>query len=154
MPVLDSDIRAALDPLGKLDLTLFERSYAALLRQEDQVIDLEMAKEMAAERDTARTTAAAQLMLLCFTLLSLGIFGAIAWVVSRRLTRPVSAGMQTLLAKSNIIAMFLGDGRGAVREANDACLQLLGRSRKELAAGDVRWKRYNRARVRLSGRTI
>jgi PAS domain S-box-containing protein len=140
MPVLDSDIRAALDPLGQIDLAQFDKSYAALARQRDRVSELATAKQAAAERDRARTTAAGQLMLLCFTLLSLGSFGAIAWVLSRRPSRPLSAGMQTILAKSNIIAMFVGDGRGSVREANDAYLQLLGRSRKELAAGAVRWK--------------
>ena len=36
--------------------------------------------------------------------------------------------------------MFIGDGKGVIREANDAYLDLLGYTREELNAGKVLWK--------------
>jgi PAS domain S-box-containing protein len=148
-PILEAYVREA-EALGKLAdrdrdgairrLPQFEESFAALDRRQDQVSELVIAKEKEAERDSARTAAISKLSLLCFTLISLVCFGALSWLLSRRLSRPLSAGMQSILANSNIIAMFVGNGRGAILEANDAYLQLLGRTRAQLAAGEVHWK--------------
>ena len=57
------------------------------------------------------------------------------------MSRPLSAGMQTILAKSNLIAMFIGDARGFIREANDAYLRVARPHPRgaELRA-TVRWK--------------
>jgi PAS domain S-box-containing protein len=164
IPELDSDVRNALDSLypsleayvedaeelGKLAehdrpsalqrFAQFEKSYDTLDRRQERVSELVMRREARAELDSARTAAMSKLILLGFTLLTLAGFGTASYLLSRRLSRPLSAGMQTILAKSNIIAMFVGDGRGAIREANDAYLALLGHTREELAAGNVRWK--------------
>jgi len=161
---LDPEVRAALDGLypsleayiqeaEKLErlsdqerwnaiqrLPQFEESFDALDRRQERVSELVMRKEADVERDSARTATLSKRIVLCFSLLSLTGFGTVSWLLSRRLSRPLSAGMQTILAKSNIMAMFVGDGRGTIREANDAYLQLLGRSREELAAGQVRWR--------------
>jgi PAS domain S-box-containing protein len=161
---LDPEVRAALDGLypsleayirnaealaklaehdrpGALTrLPQFEDSFDALDDRQERVSELVMRKEANAERDSARTAAISKLVVLCFSLLSLAGFGTASWLLSRRLSRPLSAGMQTILAKSNIIAMFIGDGRGGILEANDAYLELLGRTREELAAGAVRWQ--------------
>jgi PAS domain S-box-containing protein len=131
----DQDRSRAVSHLPEL-----ERSFHELDHQQDQVSELVIAKEARAERDSARTAAVSKLIVLCFTLLSLAGFGTVSWLLSRRLSRPLSAGMQTILAKSNIMAMFVGDGRGGIREANDAYLELLGHTREELAAGKVRWR--------------
>jgi PAS domain S-box-containing protein len=162
-PALDPAVRAAFDSLnpsleayvheaesmGKLAgrekpdtvqrLAVFEKSFEILDREQDRVSALVEAKEKDAERDSVRTAAVSKLLLPCFTLLSLAGFGAISCLLSRRLSRPLGAGMQTILAKSNLIAMFVGDARGFIREANDAYLELLGHTRAELAAGTVRW---------------
>ncbi len=164
IPSLDPNVRAALDSLnpslqaylGEAEamgnlvgrdrpgaikrLPEFEQSFEILDRQQDRVSQLVMAREKEAERDNARTAAVNKRMLLWFTLLSAAGFGTVSWLLSRRMSRPISAGMQTILAKSNIIAMFIGDGRGTIREANEAYLQLLGHTRTELNAGKVRWK--------------
>ncbi len=164
IPALDPGVRNALDGLypsleayieeaermGKLAeydrpaafqrLAHFEKSFEILDRRQDQVSDLVMRKEVRAELDSARTAAMSKLILLGITLFSLAGFGTASYMLSRRLSRPLNAGMQTILAKSNIIAMFVGDGRGSIREANDAYLDLLGHTREELAAGKVRWR--------------
>ena len=43
------------------------------------------------------------------------------------------------LAESGVIGIIIGDGSGAVHEANDAFLQMLGYSREEMVAGEVDW---------------
>ena len=86
--------------------------------------------------DTSATTQ----VLLCLSAVLLAACGALSWLLWRSNTKPPCAGMQAALAKSDVIAMFVGDGQGAVREANDACLRLFGYSRKELDAGKMRWK--------------
>jgi PAS domain S-box-containing protein len=165
VPALDPEVRKALSDLhvslgryveqaqamGKLAerdragalerLPQFEQSYRELDRKQDQVSALVMQKEAGAEREAARMAGLSRQMLFWFTGLSLLIFGTASWLFSHRISRPLSAGMQTILAKSNIIPMFVGDGRGNIREANDAYLALLGYSREELAAGKVRWKK-------------
>jgi PAS domain S-box-containing protein len=118
----------------------FEKSFEMLDRQQDRVTDLVMRGQERAEQASARMAGASQLILLSLTLVSLAGFSTLSWLLSRYLSRPLSAGMQTILAKSNIIPMFVGDGWGAIREANDAYLRLLGSSREQLAAGTVRWK--------------
>jgi PAS domain S-box-containing protein len=45
------------------------------------------------------------------------------------------------LVDSNIIGIFLWDLRGAITDANDAFLKLIGYERSELLAGDVQWNR-------------
>jgi PAS domain S-box-containing protein len=164
IPVRDPEIRKALDSLnpsleafvqeaetiGDLadhdraraieKLPHFEESFETLDREQEQVSELVMGQEARAERASARMAGTSQWVLLWITLVSLAVFSTLAWFLSRYLSRPLSAGMQTILAKSNIIPMFVGDGRGGIREANDAYLQLLGHSREELAAGKVRWK--------------
>jgi PAS domain S-box-containing protein len=44
------------------------------------------------------------------------------------------------LIQSNVVATLVGDDRGTVLEANDAFLELVGRSRAELDAGLVNWR--------------
>ena len=82
---------------------------------------------------------AAKAILLCIILLTVANL-ALTWRLSRSLSRPLSADMQSILAKSNIIPMFVGDGRGGIRDANDAYLELLGQKREDLIAGKLRWK--------------
>ncbi len=163
-PALDPEVRAALNSLypsleayiqeaeaigelaehdrsiGIQHLPELERSFHALDHQQDHISELVIAKEALAERESVRTAALSRRVVLSFTLLSLAGFGAISWLLSRRISRPLSEGMQTILAKSNVIAMFVGDRRGYIRDANDAYLELLGHTREELAAGQVRWK--------------
>jgi PAS domain S-box-containing protein len=122
-------------------LPQLERSFEALDHQQDLVSELVIAKEARAERESARTAGLSNFIVLCFTLLSLAGFGIVSWLLSRRLSLPLSAGMQTILAKSNIIAMFVGDHAGTIRDANDKYLEYLGHTRAELAAGKVRWKK-------------
>jgi PAS domain S-box-containing protein len=164
IPVRDAEVRRALDALSlRLEtfvqealaigdlaehdraralarLPHFEQSFETLDREQNQVSDLVMHREVLAEEASARVTSGSRLMLSGIALVSLAGFSILSWLLSRFLSRPLSAGMQTILAKSNIIPMFVGDGRGGIREANDAYLQLLGHSREELAAGRVRWK--------------
>ncbi len=164
IPAFDAEVRAALDSLNPAleayvreaevmgnfaegdrlkataRLPAFERSFKNLDRQQERLSDLVMAKEKAAEYDSVRTTALSKQLLIGFTLVSLAGFCTISWLLSRRLARPLNIGMQTILAKSNIIPMFVSDGQGSILEANDAYLQLLGRSREELTAGRVIWK--------------
>ncbi|HTW67689.1 MAG TPA: PAS domain S-box protein [Bryobacteraceae bacterium] len=164
IPVQDVEVRRALDALApRLEafveeaeaigampesdrahalqrLPHFEQSFEILDRQQSRVSDLVMSREKRAEQSSARLADASGFILFGITLLSLGVFGTLSWLLSRCLSRPLSAGMQTILAKSNIIPMFVGDGRGNIREANDAYLQLLGHSREELVSGKVRWK--------------
>jgi PAS domain S-box-containing protein len=92
-----------------------------------------------AANPSAHAVRTSQFLLAALAIMSLAVFGTVAWLISRSLTRPLSTDMQTILAKSNAIAMFLGDRGGAVREANDAYLRLFGYSREQLAAGQVRW---------------
>jgi len=164
MPALEPDVRAALNALypsleayvleaeamGELAdhdraraiayLPHFEESFVALDQEQDRVSELVMGNEASAERDSARTATLSKRIVLSFSLLSLVGFGTVSWVLSRRLSRPLSAGMQTILAKSNIIAMFVGDRTGAIRDANDGYLQFLGHTREDLAAGKVHWR--------------
>ncbi len=164
IPALDPEIRRALGTLNPLleayvgdaeaigllavhdkssalrRLPQFERSFEALDSQQERVSALVMEKEARAVRDSNRNAAVSKLFLLLFTIFSLAGFGTATWLLSQRLSRPLSAGMQSILAKSNVIAMFIGDGQGAIREANDAYLELLGHTREELADGKVRWK--------------
>lgn len=161
---LDPEIRKALDELnaslepyiqeaetiGRLSthdpalaiaqLPQFEESFTELGHRQDLVSDLAMQADTHAEGDSARKAAASQLILLSVALLSLVGFGIASWLLTRRMSRPLSAGMHTILAKSNVIAMFVGDGRGNIREANNAYLDLLGHSRDDLLAGKVQWK--------------
>jgi PAS domain S-box-containing protein len=130
----DQDRSIAINRLPQL-----ERSFEALDHQQDLVSELVITKEARAERESARTAALSNFIVLCFTLVSLAGFGTVSWLLSRRLSMPLSAGMHTILAKSNIIAMFVGDRTGVVRDANDAYLEFLGHTREELAAGSVRW---------------
>ncbi len=85
-------------------------------------------------------TSAMTQVLLCLSAVLFAACAALSWLLWRRNTKPPCAGMQAALAKSDVIAMFVGDGQGAVREANDACLGLFGYSRDELAAGKMLWK--------------
>ena len=85
-------------------------------------------------------SAAMSQVLLSLSAVSLAACGVLSWLLWRRKTRPLGAVMQTMLAKCGVIAMFVGDGQGTVRDANDACLRLFGYSRDELAAGKMRWK--------------
>lgn len=118
----------------------FEESFAAVDRKQEQVSDLILDLETRAERESIRTADQARAVTISFIVLASVAFGLAAWFLSRSVSRPLSAGMQSILAKSNIIAMFVGDGRGTIREANEAYLQLLGHTREELTAGKVRWK--------------
>jgi PAS domain S-box-containing protein len=164
IPALDPEVRKALDslypsleafiqeaetidglaehdrPRALQRLPHFEESFEALDRQQERVSDLVMGREAHAEAASSRMAAASRLVLLGITLVSLIGFSTLSWLLSRYLSRPLGAGMQTILAKSNIIPMFIGDGRGIIREANDAYLQLLGQRREELTAGRVQWK--------------
>ena len=148
-PSLEAYIKEAetIETLAERDqmraLQLFphlENSFEMLGRRQAVVSDLMMGRQARAEQASSRMAGTSQLLLLCITLVSLTGFGTLAWLLSRCLSRPLGAGMQTILAKSNIMAMFVGDAQGAIREANDAYLDLLGSSREQLAAGKVRWK--------------
>ncbi len=86
------------------------------------------------------SAATSQALLLCLSAVSLAACVLLSWLLWRRDVKPLGAVMQTMLAKSGVIAMFVGDGRGTVRDANDECLRLFGYSRDELAAGKMRWK--------------
>lgn len=77
--------------------------------------------------------------LLCIAVLALANF-ALAWRASRYSSGPPGGDIHSILARSNIIPMFVGDGRGAIRDANDAYLGFLGQKREDLIAGKLRWK--------------
>jgi len=85
-------------------------------------------------------SAAMTQVLLCLSAVSLAACVVLSWLLWRRGTKPLGAVLQSMLAKSDVIAMFVGDGQGAVREANNACLRLFGYSRDQLAAGKMRWR--------------
>ena len=48
------------------------------------------------------------------------------------------AALRAML-EANPIGVLRGDTRGRIHDANDALLRIIGRSRAELAAGDLRW---------------
>jgi PAS domain S-box-containing protein len=47
------------------------------------------------------------------------------------------------LVESNIIGIFFWDAQGAISDANDAFLDLIGHSRAELACGALKWTDFN-----------
>jgi PAS domain S-box-containing protein len=52
------------------------------------------------------------------------------------------------VAESNMIGIMFWDLTGTVTEANDAFLEMIGYSREELMAGEVRWDNITRAELR------
>lgn len=117
----------------------FEKAFEALEPRKAEVSDLVLHRVIAAEQASAHMARTNKLILLSATIFSLIGFSGLSWLMSRRLSRPLGAGMQTILAKSNIVAMFVGDGQGGIREANNAYLDLFGLSREKLRTGQVRW---------------
>jgi PAS domain S-box-containing protein len=58
------------------------------------------------------------------------------------------------LVDSNIIGIYICDLSGAILEANDAFLQILGRSREELSAGLLRWTDLTPPEWRQHGESV
>lgn len=127
-------------PAAVRRLPHFEESFQIVDRQQEHVSELAMRKEARAEAESARNAVWSRFILVFITVIALCAFGTASWLLSRWISRPLAAGMQSILAKSNVMAMFIGDGQGRILEANDAYLKLLGHTKQDLLAGRVRWE--------------
>jgi PAS domain S-box-containing protein len=117
----------------------FEKAFQLLDQRQAAVNRMILSYQAAAERDSSRTAdLSKRILLIVVTLTFFGIVAA-AWFLTRSVRGPVTVGMQTILAQSNIIGVFRGNQRGQFVEANDAFLNMFGYSRQDLEAGKMRW---------------
>jgi len=142
--------------LGILALPHFEQAFQSVDNRQTKVNRLILEHQAAVERDSSQTAELSKrIMLAVVTLAFLGLITA-AWFLVRSIWGPLTVGMQTILAQSNIIGVFRGNDQGQFVEANDAFLAMFGYSREDLKAGTIRWDRmaapgYEAANQSLAG---
>jgi PAS domain S-box-containing protein len=148
--LMESDRHGAMQALRH-----FEESFQALDKRQDRLNRLILERQAAAERDSSRTAALSKGIMLAVVAFAFFGFGAAAWFLARSIWGPMTVGMQTILAQSNIIGVFRGNDQGQYIEANDAFLAMFGYSREDLEAGKIRWDRmsvpeYEAANLRIA----
>ena len=128
-------------PGAILALHHFEQVFQALDKRQERLNRQILERQAAAERDSSQTADLSKRIMLSIVAFAFFGFGAAAWVLARSILGPMSVGMQTILAQSNIIGVFRGNRKGEFIEANDAFLKMFGYSREELRDGQLRWDR-------------
>src|SRR5579871_596616 len=78
-------------------------------------------------------------LIMAAVVVTLAAFGGYVWSLSRSMWGPLTMGLPTVLAQSNVVGVLVGNDAGELLHVNDAFLNMFGYTRAEFESHQVLW---------------